>query len=127
QADDKKEEKKAEKPAPAAEDKLTTLLKARVEMAETEFANRNQEFLAGRGTLDILFGAGKRLLQAQQELSNKKEDQISALEAYLKLTKDIEEVNQARFDAGRITIADLAESKYYRLEAEIWLERAKAK
>jgi RNA polymerase sigma factor (sigma-70 family) len=127
QADDKKEEKKADKPAPAAEDKLTTLLKERVDVAKAEVDARNQEFLAGRGTLDIMFGAGKRLLQAQRELSEKKEDQIAALEAYFNLTKGIEELNQARFNAGQISIADLSESKYYRLEAEIWLERAKAK
>jgi outer membrane protein TolC len=106
---------------------LTTLLKERVEVAKTEFDSHNQEFLAGRGTLDILFGAGKRLLQAQRELSEKKEDQIAALEAYLKITQSIEEVNQARFNAGRINISDMAEAKYYRLEAEIWLERARAK
>jgi RNA polymerase sigma factor (sigma-70 family) len=127
QADDKKEEKKADKPAPAAEDKLTALLKERVEAAKTWEKARHEQFLAGRGTLDILFEASKRLLEAERELSDKKADQIAALEAYFKLMKEIEEVNQARYDAGRVGIDDLAQSKYYRLEAEIWLERAKAK
>ena len=41
--------------------------------------------------------------------------------------KEVEKVNQARFDAGRVAVADLAETKFYRIQAEIWLERAKAK
>jgi outer membrane protein TolC len=40
--------------------------------------------------------------------------------------KKIQDINQERFDQGRISIEDLALAKYYRLEAEIWLERAKA-
>ena len=56
-----------------------------------------------------------------------------ALEEYVKHAEarfawqKVEEVNQARFDAGRVAIADLAHSRYYRIQAEIWLERAKEK
>lgn len=35
-------------------------------------------------------------------------------------------VNQLRWDAGRIPIVDLAQSKFHRARVEIWLERAKA-
>ena len=38
--------------------------------------------------------------------------------------KEIEEVNKARYKADRLSIHDLAQSTYHRVEAEIWLERA---
>jgi hypothetical protein len=41
--------------------------------------------------------------------------------------KMLEEINQARFDAGRIPIADLSQTKFYRSQAELWLERAREK
>jgi hypothetical protein len=37
----------------------------------------------------------------------------------------VEEVNRARHNAGLIGVQDLAESQYFRLDAEIQLERAK--
>ena len=37
----------------------------------------------------------------------------------------VEDINQARFNAGQIAVQDLAESQYFRLDAEIQLERAK--
>jgi RNA polymerase sigma factor (sigma-70 family) len=121
--------KQPEKPSPAAkgEDKLNALLKERVEVAKQWLDERHQEYLAGRGTLDILFEASRELVHAEQELSGNKADRIAALEAHLKLTKDIEEINRTRFDAGRLSRADMHQSTYYRLEAEIWLEREKAK
>jgi hypothetical protein len=123
------EGKEPEKPAPAAkaEDRLQTLLKERVDAAKSELEARKQEYDVGRTTLDHMLGAAKRLLVAQQELTDKKADQIAALEAYLKLTTQAEKESKAGFEAGRITQANVAESTYYRLEAEIWLERAKAK
>jgi outer membrane protein TolC len=127
QADDRKEEQQKDKPPPAAEDKLTSLLKQRVEAAKAEVDARNREFLAGQGTLAILFEASTRLLHAQMELSDKKADQLAALEAHFELTKVIEDRNQARFNAGLISMADVSQAKYFRLEAEILLERAKAK
>jgi RNA polymerase sigma factor (sigma-70 family) len=121
--------KEAEKPAPAAkaENRLPALLKDRVEAAKMEVWGRNQEFLAGRGTLDILIGASRRLLVAEQELSANRAEEIAALERHFKLMKQVQEVNDERFRAGRIPMQDWKESEYYLLDAEIQLERAKAK
>jgi hypothetical protein len=123
------EPKKAEPPAPAAkaENRLPALLKARVEAAKTEVWARNQEFLVGRGTLDILVGASRRLLVAEQELGLNRADQIAALEKHFTLMKEVQEINEERFRDGRIPIQDVKEAEYYRLDAEIQLERAKAK
>jgi outer membrane protein TolC len=117
--------------APIPEDKnmekLTELLKALREAAQIEFDVRHQEFLAGRGTLDFELAAARRLLAAELELSDKKEERLKAYEDYLERMREFENVNQGRFQAGKISIADLKRAEYERLEAEIWLERAKAK
>jgi hypothetical protein len=108
-------------------DKLKALLKDKHEAALTEARARREAFLAGRGTLDIYLGASLRLLEAERDLSDKKEDQISALDGHWRRMKEVEEFNQAAFDAGRLMIFDLSQSKFYRIQAEIWLERARAK
>jgi hypothetical protein len=108
------------------EDRLQPLLQARLDAAKEELESRKLEFEAGRGTLDILLGAARRTLHAQKELSAKKADQIAALEAYQEVTKYIEETVKKWSDAGRVAIHDHKEAQYYRLEAEIMLERAKA-
>jgi RNA polymerase sigma factor (sigma-70 family) len=110
---------------PDGGDRLKKLLKERADTALEEWDARNKEFLAGRATLDSVHGAARRLRDAQLELSETKEERLAALGKYLQLMKAVEEVQQARYDAGRIPIQDLKESKYYRLEAEILLERAK--
>jgi hypothetical protein len=106
-------------------DKLKSLLKDRYEAASEELTARFKEFLIGRGTLDILINSSHRLFEAERELSDKKADQIAAGEKRLRLLQEVEQVNQRRFDDGRIAAQDYAQSKYNRLEAEIWLERAK--
>jgi hypothetical protein len=103
------EARQPEKPSPAAkgEDKLQALLKERVEGAKKWLEVRNQEYLAGQGTLAVLFEASRELLHAEQELSGNKNERIAALEAHLKLTKDIEAINKKRFDAGTSSPADM--------------------
>jgi hypothetical protein len=108
-------------------DKLRALLKGQYEAALAETTARWEEFIAGRGTLDLLFGASLRLLEAERALSDKKADQVVALENQWKRMRVMEGVNQARFDAGRVPIAELSQTKFYRIQAEIWLERARGK
>jgi RNA polymerase sigma factor (sigma-70 family) len=110
-----------------ASDRIKGLLKAKYDAARLEMDSRVKEFYAGRGTLDISLGSSLRLLEAERELSDRKEDQVAALENHFKRMRVVEQVNEARFQAGRIAVQDLAQSTFYRVQAEIWLERAKAK
>ena len=68
-----------------------------------------------------------RLMNAEQLLSNEKADKVAAIERHVKRTQEIEDVNHARFVGGRIPVPDLAEARYYRLQAELWLEQERAK
>jgi outer membrane protein TolC len=66
------------------------------------------------------------LLKAERDLSTKKADQVAAWETHRQRMQDAYVINQARYNEGRISIIDLAQADYYRLDAEIGLERAKA-
>jgi RNA polymerase sigma factor (sigma-70 family) len=105
--------------------RLGDLLKEQLEAARTMTNARWEEFLVGRGTLDILFEASHHLLQAELDLASKRSNRLAILEADWQRLKDIETVNEARFQAGRIPIADLAQTRFNRARAELWLERAR--
>ena len=82
--------------------------------------------MAGRGTLSFFLSSSERLLEAERALSDKKADQVVAIESHWKRMRQIEKVNEERFDAGRIPIQDVLQSRFYRLQAEIRLERARS-
>jgi RNA polymerase sigma factor (sigma-70 family) len=107
------------------EEKMKSLLKDRVDAAKTEVNARWKDFCAGRGNLDIV-GASRRLLEAERDLSSKKDDQVAAWDTHRQRMQNVYDLNLARFESGRINIQDLAQADYYRLDAEIGLERAKA-
>jgi RNA polymerase sigma factor (sigma-70 family) len=118
----------ARKEAEAA-DKMRRLLKARVDAARQEWEDRMKLLQDGRDgdRLDVLGAASRRLLVAQRELSENKADQIAAWEAHLDRMKGVEEIAKGRFEAGTLSRPNHALAQYYRLDAEIGLERAKAK
>jgi RNA polymerase sigma factor (sigma-70 family) len=104
---------------------LRRLEQERVDTAKKEFEARMYQFEAGKGTLDFLIAASKRWLKAETGAIPSGITE-AYLQAHFERMKKIQDINQQRFDEGRISIEDLALAKYYRLEAEIWLERCKA-
>ena len=109
-----------------ADDKMKALIKAQYETALGEARARWLEFIAGRGTLSFCLSSSERLLEAERALSDKKAHQVVAIENHWKRMRQIEKANEERFDAGRIPIQDVLESRFYRLQAEIRLERARS-
>jgi hypothetical protein len=109
-----------------ASDKMKKLLKDRYAAGLAELEHRWAEFLAGRGTLDIVCSCSKRLLRSEMAICTNKADRILALETNLQFAQAMERVNQARWDAGRIPTQDLKQTVYLALDAEIALEEAKA-
>ena len=77
--------------------------------------------------MDFLFGASKRLLKAEWEATDKKADQLLALQSHLDRMKKMQDTSQQRFESGKESMENVVEAKYYRQEAEIWLKRAKAR
>jgi RNA polymerase sigma factor (sigma-70 family) len=107
-------------------EKMKSLLKARLDAATTELKARHVEYCAGRGVLESLIASSRRLLDAERDLSTKKADRIAAWEGHLQRMQQTYLTNLERFNTGRITTQDLKVAEYYRLDAEIGLERAKA-
>jgi hypothetical protein len=114
-----------QKPAAKVEGRVRPLLEARLEAAREELDARKKEFEQGRGTLDLLLGAARRVLDSQRELSDKKAGRVAAVQAYFDVTREVEETVKGWHDAGRVAVQDWKEAQYYRLDAEIMLERAK--
>lgn len=105
----------------------TVLLKERLKAAQDECDARFKEFLAGRGTLDILLDASQRRLKAELPLADTNTARVAAYERYWEITWQMETVNKARYDAGRIAVTDYAQSRFHRLDAEILLRDAMEK
>jgi hypothetical protein len=105
---------------------LTQLRQASIDVARQECQARAQEFLAGRGTLDILLGSSRRLLEAELVVCTQKTERVAALERHWERMMMMEVINKGRHDAGRIATKDYMETRYARLEAEIRLIRLRA-
>ena len=81
---------------------------------------------ASSATLELLHLWSRRLMEAQQEVSNKKEDKIAAAQAHLVRMKELEDVVKKQVDVG-FRAPDSGATKFYRLEAERQVLLAKAK
>jgi hypothetical protein len=109
-----------------ADGRIKSLVKAQFEAAAGEAHARWREFMAGRGTLAFFIGSSERLLAAESDLSDQQTDHVAALEHHWRRMREVEKVNNERFNDGRIAIQDVLESRFYRLQAEIRLERARS-
>jgi len=103
------------------------LAKAKLKAAQLAWQSQLQRFVAGRAVTDFVIDSGKRLLEAELELAKTPAAVLAAHEKYWASLYELEQMSKARFDAGRIDIGDYAETKYYRLDAELKLVRLQAK
>jgi hypothetical protein len=140
--DVKKPEAKVEvkKPEPAkvakTADEVTALLKSRVDLAERTYRTIFEGLTLSKKVGNVLvlvtddpeevYKWSVRLLRAQRDLSLKHEDQIVALEAHLKRMTELKKVVQNLTRDLLPRIKD-DEAEWYRLEAQIWLAKEKAK
>jgi len=141
----KKEEKKPElkvevkKPEPAKEtkiaDDMAAVLKARVTVAEKGYHEAWEDFGRTQRFGNVLILVGKpedvytwsiRWLKAQRDLSTKHEDHVAALEAHLKRMSELQNrVKQVSKDL--LPPRAESEAEWYRLEAQLWLAKEKAR
>jgi hypothetical protein len=94
--------------------------------AQDQFEARWKEFLAGKITTDLMLPWSVTWLNAQLRLCEKAPERVAAYKAHLERMKDAEKISQTRFDTGHIAKTDLYPNVYYRIEAEIWLDDARA-
>jgi hypothetical protein len=121
-----KEKVKALLQGAAVGEKMKALLEARFDAARSEVDARWKRWVAGRTDLDRLVAASLRLLEAERELSTRKAEQIVALENQYQRMAQVEKISKAKVDVGKDPVDELFQARFYRLQAEILLERAKA-
>lgn len=101
------------------------LARAKRDTASLNYWANWLEFVAGRGALALLLKSTLLLLDADLGLAADAADRTIAYARHLDRVQFIETVIKERFDYGRVGLQDLAQATYYRLEAELWLTRAK--
>ncbi len=121
-------------PAPAAGDeaavakRMAELLQKRRDSAELTFDARMTGVEEGAEPADeAFFAAALRLHESELDLCRTRAERIGVGETHLKRMKKVEAISSARVEAAKIREEDGAVATYYRLDAEIRLERTKAK
>jgi hypothetical protein len=104
------------------------LAEARVNSARKAYEETVKLYREGRiRDVDRVYLWSQRWLDAERDLNSKKADQVAAVEAHWKRMKKLEESFQSRYKVGAAAAIELAAVEYYRVEAEVWLVKAKAK
>ena len=115
--------------APAPPDtprKPSALAEARYKAAVKQFDEVWRYYREDRTESFLTYYWSKIVLEAQQDLSDAEADRIAALEAHLGRIKRLEALVLKVRRLGFGYSIDVGATAYYRLEAELWLEEAKA-
>jgi hypothetical protein len=110
-----------------SEARLPQLAQEKLQVARQAYAAREEEFLAGRGTLDFLLEVSLLLLESERAISAKAADQVAALRSHWRRAKGIEDVNQQRHRDGRVSLQEYLQTVGHRMQAEVWLIQARPK
>lgn len=78
------------------------------------------EWYAGRGTLDFTLIWSLRLLLADCGSAQSGAELLTGLDRHCRSLCLMEDVNTGRYEAGRVAIQDLASSREWLLEAQLW-------
>ena len=108
---------------------INELKKAKVQTARDALHALDEQIKAGRQTAsdDIVTIWSKRLLEAELALCERKADRLAAHERHLKYMKQYENLVTEKYTTGSGSILSVAEARYGRLEAELWLAEARTK
>ena len=112
---------------PEAPPKPSPLAEARFKAAATQFEEVWTYYRQSRSNSFQPYYWSKIVLEAQQDLSNARADRVAALEAHLARMKRLEALVVRVRKLGFGFSTDLGATAYYRLEAELWLEKERAR
>ncbi len=102
------------------------LAKAKVEAARKTyevFWKNNKEGLVP--FVELIYRWSRRWLEAELELSDKKEDRAAAYRAHWDRMRQLAQVTRDRYRNRVNTIEEVTATDFYSAEAEIWIEQAK--
>ncbi len=95
----------------------------RIAAAAETFAIAQARYAAGTITVDDVYTWSVRWLDAQRDQPLKGKALVAAAAAHLDRMTALEAEVTAAVAAGRASSYDLAAARYYRAEAELWVER----
>jgi RNA polymerase sigma factor (sigma-70 family) len=107
--------------------KIMELMQLRLESAKLLWRGRAEELLAGKVVVHDAIRASQMLTKAQQEMTESAADHLRILEAQFDRIKQLHEILEGRFKAGKNAVGEVTDAAYARYDAEIALERFKAK
>jgi outer membrane protein TolC len=112
----------------AGESKVRTLLKERL-AALKQIVDETEKAYRGKGTaqIDDVLQANLAYHRAELDLCESDKDRVAVHEKMVKLAGESERAVSARFDSGSVSHTAVLAARVNRLDAEIALERAKAK
>jgi hypothetical protein len=122
--------------APKKVDAPPTLLKARLDAAQKAQAAAMEALQQTKRTGDLVLPVGKpeevytwsvRWLNAQRDMSDKKDNHIAALEGHFKRMKELQQRVTKLREGGLVSSVEPAAAAWYLAEAELWLAKEKAK
>jgi hypothetical protein len=105
-----------------------SVLKARVEAAQKTYEYVARNYMESRPPIgELLYRWSRRWLNAELDLNGQKEDQVAAYQAHLIRMRELEQSTRGRWKNRTVSIEEWTGAQFYRLEAEIWLARARAR
>jgi hypothetical protein len=118
----------ADSPKKGAGTDIKKLAQARVEAAHQAYNVAVKLWKDGQpgARPEDVYSWSARWLNAQRDLSSKKEDHVSALGEHLQRMQQVVGIARAFFKAGQGSPLGVAAAVYYLREAEFWLAQAQA-
>jgi len=111
----------------SGESKVRQLQKERLAALKEIAAEIKRLFNQGQTSVNMMLQADSAALKAELELCEHDVERVPVHEKLVANARELEGFDEQRFKAGRIPHSELLTAKVNRLEAEIDLERAKAK
>lgn len=107
--------------------KVKELLKERLVVVRKIAKQTEQEYRIGKVSFDRVHQALRAVLHARLELCESDRERVTVLEEAVALAKEHEKTAEQLYQTGKVLASDPLLARAGRLEAEIALERAKAK
>jgi hypothetical protein len=111
---------------PATPPKHSPVAEARLKAALKQFEEVWTYYRQSRTNSFLTYYWSRLVLDSQQDLCDTRADRIAALEAHLERMRRLDELVKKVRKLGFAFSTDVGATEYYRLEAERWLEKAKA-
>jgi RNA polymerase sigma factor (sigma-70 family) len=107
--------------------RIKELLVKRQQAAASRYESQYEQFEAGHGSLDTILDCCECLVKSDLDVARSKDERLADRQSHFDRLKRILEITTARHRAGRVGTFDLRHAEYCSLNAEIELEREKAR